>query len=36
MSITIGAGKEVICFIVEVIAEVEESVFSKSFLGTTI
>ena len=36
MSIALVASKEIICFIVEEIAKVEENVFSKSLLGTTI
>ena len=36
MFITLEAGKEVICFIVEEIAEVKENVFSKSLLGIII
>ena len=36
MFITLEAGKEVICFIVEEIAEVKENVFPKSLLCATI
>ena len=36
MSIALVASKDIICFIVEEIAKVEENVFSKSLLGTTI
>ena len=36
MFITLEAGKEVICFIVEEIAEVKENVFPKSLLSVTI
>jgi len=36
MSITLVASKEVICFVIEEIAKVEENIFPKSLLGATI
>ena len=36
MSIAPKAGKKVICFVVEEVAEVKENIFPKSLLGATI